>query len=143
MFEPELFDTEYVVIGKTVAKSAGVLSGREVQSFFNMIQGYRNMDLYYNSNRVLIDWSNTWNAVDNIKSHSTFRVMPVDCVPSAILSKRLAQYNAMPSKPIAPSETGGNWFDQHTLRRADEGDTDFEYRMVRTLVVVFKTIKKL
>jgi hypothetical protein len=142
VFEAEWFDTEYIVIGRTYAKSAGIVSEREVQLFFKALEGRLNVDLYYTSNGTLVEWSNVWNTIDNIKSHFIFRVMPIDCVPAAILSERLKQYEAMPPKPIASSEISGDWFKQHTQRRTEENDFDFEYRLVKTLVAVFRAIKK-
>jgi len=143
MFDAEYFDTEYVIISKTVAKSVGVVSRRELQTFFTMLEGCRNVDLCCHSGTALVEWNIVWDAVRHINSHSIFKVMPVDCVPTEALASRLAHYNATPSKPIAQSEVDGNWFKQQTQRLEGENDSAFEYRIVRTLAALFRTIKKL
>jgi hypothetical protein len=140
MFDAESFDVEYIVIGKTFAKSAGIVSEREVQSLFNALEGRKNLDWHFVHNGVNVQWSDRWNVVDQSKSHSAFRVMPIASIPRAVLAERLAQFSAMRSKPIIRSDMTDGWFDKHAKRQSDENDAGFEHRMVKTLVAVFTAI---
>jgi hypothetical protein len=142
MLEPELFDAEHVVIGKTFAKSVGIVSEREMESFFCTIEGDRNWDWFYVSNGVRVVWCLIWDAVKQITAHTTFQVMPVECIPAAVLSDRFVRYDAIPGKPVPSSAIGGNWFDKYTQKQTDESDLEFEHRMVKTLIAVFRTIRR-
>ena len=142
MIDEELFDIEYCAIGKTFAKSAGVVSVRDVQTFFSLLDDCRNRDWQYISNGMIVEWCNEWNLLDNIKSHSIFRIMPVAVIPPTTLSDRMTQFSAMPSKQVAFCEAKGKWFGEHSLQRKDEEDSAFEYRIIRTLVALFNGIKR-
>ena len=140
MFE-ESFNTEYVLIGKTFAKPVGIVSEREVQAVFSAIDGRWNVDLYYN-NKVLVEWSNRWNVLDQIKAHNIFRIMPAHIIPQSTLSDRLTRFNTMRSLLIARTVMNGDWFEKHTERKEGEDDLGFEHRLLKTLYAVFKVIKR-
>ena len=142
MFDAGLFDVEYIVIGKSFAKSAGVLSERVVQSFFNALEGRKNLDWHCVNNGITVIWSDTWNVVDQIKTHTAYRVMPIASIPEAVLADRLARFNSMRSMLVIRSDMTDGWFDKHTQRLVDEDNIAFEHRMIKTLVVVFTAIKK-
>ena len=143
MFDAEWFNTDYCVIGKTFAKPAGILSEKMVWLLFRTIEGKNCWDFWHNSNGVVIEWTHEWNVIDNISHHTSFCVMPIDCVPVEILATRRARFDAMPIKHVESFNAGSaGWFDQHTQQPATESDIDFEYRLIRTLVAIFRMIKK-
>ena len=142
MFDAELFDVEYVVIGKSVAKSVGIVSERAMASFFVALEGHRNLDWFYTSNGVRVEWSNVWDTLDSINYHTFFKVMPIAVVPPTTLSTRQTQYDAITSKPFTRSEIKGKWFEQHARQHSDESELEFEHRIIKTLVAVFRAIKK-
>jgi len=133
---------DYCIIGKTLAKAVGDVSERELQLFFTLLEGRRNSDWHYTSNGVVIEWRDNWSMLDQIKSHSIFRIMPVAVIPPTTYSTRLSQFNAMPSKPISNDKATGKWFEKHTQQRDGENDLEFEYRIIRTLAAVFRGIKR-
>ena len=139
-----MYDVEYIVIGKSFAKSVGIVSKSEVASFFTMLAGRHSMDWYIVNNDVRLQWCCDWHPVDHIKDHASFRVLPVFVVPFDTVRIRKARFDAMPSKPIGRWDTKGNWFSQHTKQRIDEGEDNeaFEYRMIRTLAATFRAVKK-
>ena len=142
--DKELYDVEYIVIGKSFAKSVGIVSKSEVTSFFTMLAGRYSMDWYIANNDVRLQWCCDWHPIDNINVHTNFRVLPAFVVPFDTVRIRKAQFDAMPSKPIGRWETKGNWFNQHTKQRIEEGEDEvaFEYRIIRTLAAVFRAVKK-
>jgi hypothetical protein len=142
MFDEESFDTKYIAISKNFAKSVGIVSEREMASFFAALNGHRNLDWFYTSNGVRVAWSNVWNTLDSISCHTFFNVMPIAVVPQTTFSEGLKQFDSITSKPIVRSEIKGNWFEQHTKRHSDESELEFEHRIIKTLLAVFRAIKK-
>ena len=144
MFDAGSFDTPYVVVGKTFAKSAGILSEREVRTFFRTLEGGRSIDWYYVNNGVIVEWNDMWNVLDMIKAHSIFHVMPVNIIPADTLAEKLSRFNSMRSKPFTRTNTRiAGWFDSHTIQQPDEDDIAFEHRLIKTLAAVFTMIKKM
>ena len=142
MFEAGTFDTEHIVIGKTVAKSVGITSEYEVREVFSSIEGRKNFDLHFANRKVVVEWSNRWDMKSLIKTHTGFRIMPANVVPTSMLSMSLAKYDTMRSKPITRTVMTGNWFDAHTERQQDEDDLGFEHRIVKTLARIFEVKRK-
>ena len=147
MLEPELFDTQYAVVGKTLAAhlSADNVSEQMVQSFFSSIDGRENMDWHCVNRGVVIEWHDFWNIENLIPNHTTFRLMPIDAVPPNIFSERQGRFNNMPRVPIKQGDakhTSNDWFDIYTERRAGENDVMFECRMIRTIIATFRALKK-
>jgi hypothetical protein len=139
--EPPLFDTEYVVISKTIAKPVGIISEQDIESFFKKLVGHRQIDWQYHCAGTVVEWSNMWDSVNHIRSHCIFMVMPVNCIPANVLSEKLKQFSEMGPNPAGWFEVGSKWFEQYAQRIADEDDVAFEYRLVRLLAALFKSIK--
>jgi len=147
MLEPELFDTQYAVVGKTLAAhlSADNVSEQMLQSFFSSIDGSPSMDWYVRSRDVLVEWHNEWNIENLIPNHTTFRLMPLEAVPPTIFSERQGRFNNMPRVPIKQDNaqhTSNDWFGIYTERRKGENDVMFECRMIRTIIATFRALKK-
>jgi hypothetical protein len=147
MFEPELFDTQYAVVGKTLAEylSADNVSEQMVQSFFSAIDGRENMDWHCVNRGVVIEWHDTWNIENLIPNHTTFRLMPIEAVPPNLFSERQARFNNMPQVSIKQGNakhTDHKWFDVYTQRREGENDVMFESRMIKTIIATFRALKK-
>ena len=138
----QVFDVEYVAIGKTFAKHLGVASERDIDSLFAAIEGDRSADWFYTCGGTRVEWYDRWDTLDNINFHTFFRVIPIESVPGNLLADRLARFDTMRSKPIPRSEVKGDWFKKHTQRLTGETDVEFEHRMVKTLATLFRIIQK-
>ena len=140
--EIQLFDTPHVVVGRSVAKPVGIMSKKDIDSFFRALEGRRNYDWFFISGGIRIEWYDHWNTIEYTNSPSFYRILPVDAVPANTLSARQAKYDSMRSKPIPRSEIKGDWFSQHTQRLTGESDFEFEHRMVKTFATLFRIIQK-
>jgi len=90
-----MFDcVEHFIVGKTYAVSLGVVSSDNFDMFFESAEGRRipiNEMSFIANNGLRIEWRNKW-GIDALDNHHTFRMMPVDSVPSDLLSARLAAF---------------------------------------------------
>ena len=91
---------------------------------------------------MIIEWRDSWNALDQIESHFVFYVLPTDAIPLSTFSNRKSQCEAMRSNPVIPSDADVvGWFNVHKPHK-DESDVQFEHRMIRTLASLLRAIAK-
>jgi hypothetical protein len=150
-----MFDTcENAVVSKNFAASLGTLSWRELDTFFVSLktQNLKYNELAYSNDTLKIVWQDRWFVTDTIDKLSTFRIVPLESMPMAVLQGRMtafqfhqSQTDTQPTKFRMTAGTAGKsrsaWFDKHSQKRADESDTDFEFRFICICQNVFEAIR--
>jgi hypothetical protein len=136
-----MLDGEYAVVGKTMAKSLGIVSEKMLGLFFRTIEGHESMGWSYICDGVWVEWSDQWDERNLPRSPTSFRVMPVSIVPPDILSERLARFETIPPQPHTRSKTGTTLFEQYTQRLKDEDDTAVEHRLIRIVAIIFQAVR--
>ena len=141
-----MFGTECIVISTNFAISVGVLPEGVLESVFAEIEGRKYVELCYtNDDGTRVELCDDWFTVNVTDSPFVFRVVPSDCVFPALLARKQAQFDAMHSLPIVPSDTksaGTQWFDQFARRRAGESDVELEHRIMQILAALFTVFKR-
>ena len=147
---------EHIILGKSFAAPLGVVRGQCFNTFFEALEG-RSISIHewlYIEGVFKIEWDNMWDVRNTINDHFTFRFMPVNSVPHDILTdrqsafqERLANWNPdkKPNFKMVnrdPNQPRTGLFNKLAIQRANESESDYEFRIIDTCLKVFELIMK-